>query len=141
VLHVGLGTFRPLREQDLASHRLHAERFELPESTAEAIAKTRARGGRVVAVGTTATRVLESCATEDRKVRAASGTTDLFLAPGDRFRAIDALLTNFHLPRSSLLMLVAAFAGRESVLAAYAEAVRDGYRFYSYGDAMLIQAR
>jgi len=140
VLHVGLGTFRPLREQDLKSHRLHAERFELPESTAEAIAKTRARGGRVVAVGTTATRVLESCATEDRNVRAASGTTDLFLAPGDRFRAIDALLTNFHLPRSSLLMLVAAFAGREHVLAAYAEALRDGYRFYSYGDAMLIQA-
>jgi len=139
VLHVGIGTFRPLREQDLASHRLHAERFELPESTADAIAKTRARGGRVVAVGTTATRVLEARATDDRSVRAGSGTTDLFLAPGDRFRAIDALLTNFHLPRSSLLLLVAAFAGRENVLAAYAEAVREGYRFYSYGDAMLIQ--
>jgi S-adenosylmethionine:tRNA ribosyltransferase-isomerase len=140
ILHVGLGTFRPLRQQDLASHRLHAERFELPEATAEAIAKTRARGGRVVAVGTTATRVLETRATDDRSVRAGSGTTDLFLAPGDRFRAIDALLTNFHLPRSSLLLLVAAFAGRKNVLAAYAEAVRKGYRFYSYGDAMLIQA-
>jgi len=138
ILHVGLGTFRPLREQDLASHRLHAERFELPESTAVAIAKTRARGGRVVAVGTTATRVLETCATDDRNVRAGSGTTELFLTPGDRFRVIDALLTNFHLPRSSLLLLVAAFAGRENVLAAYAEAVREGYRFYSYGDAMLI---
>jgi S-adenosylmethionine:tRNA ribosyltransferase-isomerase len=139
ILHVGLGTFRPLRERDLASHRLHAERFELPESTAEAIARTRARGGRVVAVGTTATRVLETRATDDRNVRAGSGTTDLFLAPGDRFRAIDALFTNFHLPRSSLLLLVAAFAGRENVLAAYVEAVREGYRFYSYGDAMLIQ--
>jgi len=139
VLHVGLGTFRPLRGEDLASHRLHTERFELPESTAEAIAKTRARGGRVVAVGTTATRVLETRANDDRSVRAGSGDTDLFLAPGDRFRAIDALLTNFHLPRSSLLLLVAAFAGRENVLAAYAEAVRAGYRSYSYGDAMLIQ--
>jgi len=139
VLHVGLGTFRPLREQDLANRRLHEERFELPESTAEAIARTRARGGRVVAVGTTVTRVLETRATDDRNVRAGSGTTDLFLAPGDRFRAIDALLTNFHLPRSSLLLLVAAFAGRENVLAAYAEAIRENYRFYSYGDAMLIQ--
>jgi len=140
VLHVGLGTFRPLRRDDLANHRLHAERFELPEATAEAVARTRARGGRVVAVGTTTTRVLESRAADDRSVRAGSGTTDLFLAPGDRFRAVDALLTNFHLPRSSLLLLVAAFAGRERVLAAYAEAVREGYRFYSYGDAMLIQA-
>jgi len=139
ILHVGLGTFRPLRERELASHRLHAERFELPAATAEAIAQTRARGGRVVAVGTTTTRVLESRATDDRVVRAGSGSTDLFLAPGDRFRAIDALLTNFHLPRSSLLLLVAAFAGREKVLAAYAEAVRAGYRFYSYGDAMLVQ--
>ena len=140
VLHVGLGTFRPLRQEDLTHHRLHEEYFELPDSTAAAVARTRARGGRVVAVGTTATRVLETRATDDRNVRAGSGTTDLFLAPGDRFRAVDALLTNFHLPRSSLLLLVAAFAGRVSVLAAYAEAVREGYRFYSYGDAMLIQA-
>jgi len=139
VLHVGLGTFRPLRPEDLANHRLHAEYFELPESTADAVARTRARGGRVVAVGTTATRVLETRAAGDRTVRAGSGTTDLFLAPGDRFRVVDALFTNFHLPRSSLLLLVAAFAGRENVLAAYAEAVREGYRFYSYGDAMLIQ--
>jgi len=139
VLHIGLGTFRPLRPEDLANHRLHAEYFELPESTADAVARTRARGGRVVAVGTTATRVLETRAAGDRTVRAGSGTTDLFLAPGDRFRVVDALFTNFHLPRSSLLLLVAAFAGRENVLAAYAEAVREGYRFYSYGDAMLIQ--
>jgi S-adenosylmethionine:tRNA ribosyltransferase-isomerase len=140
VLHVGLGTFRPLLPQDLADRRLHAESFELPEGTVEAIARTRARGGRVVAVGTTATRVLESCATDHRMVRAGSGSTDLFLAPGDEFRVVDALLTNFHLPRSSLLMLVAAFAGRANVLAAYAEAVRENYRFYSYGDAMLIQS-
>ncbi len=138
VLHVGLGTFRPLRPQQLAERRLHAESFELPEATAAAIARTRERGGRVVAVGTTATRTLESCAAGDRRVRAGSGTTDLFLAPGDEFRVVDALLTNFHLPRSSLLLLVAAFAGREAVLDAYAEAVGAGYRFYSYGDAMLI---
>jgi S-adenosylmethionine:tRNA ribosyltransferase-isomerase len=139
ILHVGIGTFRPLRAEDLDSHRLHAEHFDLPESTADAIARTRARGGRVIAVGTTAARVLESRANDDGSVRAGSGITELFLAPGDRFRAIDALLTNFHLPRSSLLLLVAAYAGRENVLAAYAEAVREGYRFYSYGDAMLIQ--
>jgi len=138
VLHVGLGTFRPLRERDLIRHRLHPEPFELPETTAAAIAGTRARGGRVVAVGTTVARVLETRATDDRGVRAGAGTTDLFLTPGDRFRAVDALLTNFHLPRSSLLLLVAAFAGRDNVLAAYAEALREGYRFYSYGDAMLI---
>ena len=111
----------------------------LPEATVDAVARTRARGGRIVEVGTTATRVLESCATDDRTVRACSGTTHLFLAPGDEFRIVDALLTNFHLPRSSLLLLVAAFAGRANVLAAYAEAVRENYRFYSYGDAMLIR--
>jgi S-adenosylmethionine:tRNA ribosyltransferase-isomerase len=140
VLHVGLGTFRPLASHDFASRRLHAESFELPAATVDAIARTRARGGRVVAVGTTATRVLESCATGHGTVRAGSGSTDLFLAPGDEFRVVDALLTNFHLPRSSLLLLVAAFAGRANVLAAYAEAVRGNYRFYSYGDAMLIQS-
>ena len=102
--------------------------------------RTRARGGRVIAVGTTTTRALECCAAANRRVRARSGTTDLFLAPGDEFQVVDALLTNFHLPRSSLLLLVAAFAGRANVLAAYAEAVRQNYRFYSYGDAMLIQS-
>jgi S-adenosylmethionine:tRNA ribosyltransferase-isomerase len=138
VLHVGPGTFRPLRETDLAAGRLHAERFELPAETAAAIAAARARGGRVVAVGTTAARVLEARAREDGGVAPGAGETDLFLRPGHRFRAVDALLTNFHLPRSSLLLLVAAFAGREAVLDAYAEAVAAGYRFYSYGDAMLI---
>jgi len=138
VLHVGPGTFRPLRPEDLARGRLHAEPFELPAEAAERVAATRERGGRVVAVGTTAARVLEARATPDGRVRAGRGETDLFLRPGRPFRAVDALLTNFHLPRSSLLLLVAAFGGRERVLDAYAEAVRRGYRFYSYGDAMLL---
>jgi S-adenosylmethionine:tRNA ribosyltransferase-isomerase len=138
VLHVGPGTFRPLGEAELASGRLHAERFELPEATAEAIAAARRRGGHVVAVGTTSARVLEARARDDGSVEPGTGTTDLFLRPGRPFRAVDALLTNFHLPRSSLLVLVAAFAGREAVLAAYAEAIAAGYRFYSYGDAMLV---
>jgi len=139
VLHVGPGTFRPLGEAELAAGRLHAERFELPAATAEAIAATRERGGRVVAVGTTTTRVLEACAREGGRVAPGAGTTDLFLRPGHRFRVVDALLTNFHLPRSSLLVLVAAFAGRAAVLGAYAEAIAQGYRFYSYGDAMLVR--
>jgi len=138
ILHVGPGTFRPLGERELRSGRLHAERFELPSATVDAVARTRRRGGRVVAVGTTTTRVLEACADDDGLVAAASGETHLFLQPGARFRAVDALLTNFHLPRSSLLLLVAAFAGRKRVLAAYDEALRRGYRFYSLGDAMLV---
>jgi S-adenosylmethionine:tRNA ribosyltransferase-isomerase len=138
VLHVGAGTFRPLGETELASRRLHPERFELPAETAAAIDATRARGGRVVAVGTTTTRVLEARADGRGGVMPGAGETDLFLLPGKHFQVVDALLTNFHLPRSSLLLLVAAFAGRERVLAAYAEALRAGYRFYSYGDAMLI---
>jgi S-adenosylmethionine:tRNA ribosyltransferase-isomerase len=139
VLHIGPGTFRPLRPEDLARGRLHAEPFDLPAAAAEQIARTRARGGRVVAVGTTVARVLESCADPNGEVHPARGETELFLRPGAPFRAVDALLTNFHLPRSSLLLLVAAFAGRERTLAAYAEAIRAGYRFYSYGDAMLIR--
>ena len=138
VLHVGAGTFRPVGERALREGRLHAERFSLPAETAAAIARTRARGGRVVAVGTTVTRVLETRAREDGRVDPGAGETRLFLRPGDRFRAVDALLTNFHLPRSSLLMLVAAFCDREAILAAYESAVRERYRFYSYGDAMLI---
>lgn len=138
ILHVGPGTFRPLGARELATGRLHPEPFVLPEATAEAVARTRARGGRVVAVGTTTTRVLEACAAREGRVRAGRGETDLFLRPGSAFRVVDALLTCFHLPRSSLLLLVAAFAGRERVLSAYREAVRSGYRFYSYGDAMLI---
>jgi S-adenosylmethionine:tRNA ribosyltransferase-isomerase len=137
-LHVGPGTFRPVRAEDVAQRRLHAETFTLGLETAAKIAAARARGGRVVAVGTTSARVLESCADAAGGVTPRRGETELFLAPGDRFRVVDALLTNFHLPRSSLLLLVAAFAGRAAVLDAYTEAVRNGYRFYSYGDAMLI---
>ncbi len=135
ILHVGPGTFRPLDDENLRSGRLHSERFELPQTTVDAIARTRARGGRVVAVGTTSTRVLEANAPA---LQPGTGETDLFLRPGARFRVVDALLTNFHLPRSSLLLLVAAFAGRERILAAYREAIENEYRFYSYGDAMLI---
>jgi S-adenosylmethionine:tRNA ribosyltransferase-isomerase len=138
VLEIGPGTFQNPSPEQLASGVLHAERFQLPDETAAAIAAARARGGRVVAVGTTSARVLEACAKPGGEVEAGSGETRLFLRPGSRFQVVDALLTNFHLPRSSLLMLVAAFAGRERVLAAYAEAVRAGYRFYSYGDAMLL---
>jgi len=138
VLHVGPGTFRPLSPAQLASGRLAREVFSLPVETAERIAAARARGGRGVAVGTTSARVLETRATQDGRVEPGAGETDLFLRPGSPFRVVDALLTNFHLPRSSLLLLVAAFAGRERILAAYAEAIRAGYRFYSYGDAMLV---
>jgi S-adenosylmethionine:tRNA ribosyltransferase-isomerase len=138
VLHVGPGTFRPLREEDLAAGTLPREWLQIPAATAQAVARTRRRGGRVVAVGTTTTRALEAAAGPDGIVEAGSRSTRRFLRPGCQFRVVDALLTNFHLPASSLLLLVAAFAGRERVLRAYAEAARRDYRFYSYGDAMLI---
>jgi S-adenosylmethionine:tRNA ribosyltransferase-isomerase len=137
-LHVGLGTFQPVRSARVEEHEMHDERYELPEATAMAIAAAKRRGGRVVAVGTTVVRTLEWCATAGNQVRPGSGRCDLFIYPGYRFKVVDMLLTNFHLPRSTLLMLVAAFAGREPVLAAYREAIEKGYRFYSYGDAMLI---
>ncbi len=140
-LHVGPGTFRNLRPEDLDAGRLHTERLVIPEETALAVERARARGGRVVAVGTTATRTLEARATAGGGVTAGEGSTDLFIRPGYRFQVVDALLTNLHLPGSSLLMLVAAFAGRERVLAAYRHAVASRYRFFSYGDAMLIPAR
>ncbi len=136
-LHVGPGTFLPVRVLDLAEHRMLAERYEVPPATAEAAAAARARGGRVVAVGTTVVRALEAASCEGT-LRAGAGETDLFIRPPFTFRAVGALLTNFHLPESTLLMLVAAFATRERVLAAYAEAVRRRYRFFSYGDAMFI---
>lgn len=138
VLEIGPGTFRNPSPEQLASGQLHAERFRLPAETAARVAGVRARGARVVAVGTTSARVLEARARPGGEVEPGDGETHLFLRPGSRFQVVDALLTNFHLPRSSLLMLVAAFAGRDLVLAAYAEAVRAGYRFYSYGDAMLV---
>ena len=139
-LHVGAGTFRPVRAEIVDEHRMESERFELPESTAAAISATRRRGGRVVAVGTTVVRVLESRA-RGSEVEPGDGRSDLFIRPGHRFAVVDGLVTNFHLPRSTLLMLVCAFAGREPVLAAYHEAVRSGYRFYSYGDAMLVDPK
>ncbi len=134
VLHVGLGTFCPVRVDDLAAHVMHAERYVVPPATRAAVEAARAEGRKVVAVGTTAVRALEAWA----KTGQAEGETDLFIRPGFRFQAVDAMVTNFHLPRSTLLALVAAFAGRERMLAAYAEAVARGYRFYSYGDAMFI---
>lgn len=137
-LHVGEGTFAPIRAATVAEHRMHSELYELPQATADAIASTRARGGRVVAVGTTSCRTLETCADGKGGVVAGSGASDLFLHPGRRFRVVDALFTNFHLPQSTLLMLVAAFAGHEEILAVYRDAVARGYRFYSFGDAMLL---
>lgn len=139
VLHVGAGTFRPLDAKALSTGRLHPEDFILPAETVDAIDKTRNSGGRVIAVGTTTARVLESQADSKGRLAAGSGTTDLFIRPGGRpYRVIDALLTNFHLPRSSLLLLVAEFVGRRELLDAYAHAIERGFRFYSYGDAMLI---
>ena len=139
-LHVGLDTFRPVREEDPREHRIHREWFDVSESAAEALLRTRRHGGRVVAVGTTCVRVLETAADGD-SVRPMTGWTELMILPGFKFRLVDALLTNFHLPQSTLLMLVSAFAGRERVLAAYAEAIRNRYRFYSFGDCMLISGR
>jgi len=137
-LHVGLGTFQPVTVERVEDHRMHEERFDLPITAARAVAATRERGGRVIAVGTTVVRTLEQCAAGDGLVRAAGGRSALFIYPGFRFRVVDAMITNFHLPRSTLLMLVSAFAGRERVLAAYRSAVAEEYRFYSYGDAMWI---
>ena len=136
-LHVGPGTFLPLRGERLDDHRMHGERYEVPREAADAFAACRARGGRVVAVGTTAVRTLESAA-EGGALRPGPGRTELFIRPGHAFSAVDALVTNFHLPRSTLLVLACAFAGRERVLAAYREAVALRYRFFSYGDATLL---
>jgi S-adenosylmethionine:tRNA ribosyltransferase-isomerase len=142
-LHVGLGTFQPVTAEDLDDHPMHSEVYAVPAETAAAIAETRARGGRVLAIGTTVVRALESAADPDRMgfARAATGETRLLIQPGYRFRVVDQLLTNFHLPQSTLLALVSAFAGRERILAAYRAAIDARYRFYSYGDAMLLRAR
>lgn len=137
-LHVGYGTFEPVRAADLAQHRVAAETVEVTAETVDALNAVRERGGRVVAVGTTSTRALETSADADGQFHPVSGPTDLTVTPGYRFRAVDALLTNFHLPQSSLLVLTATFGGREAVMDAYRHAVREGYRFYSYGDCMLI---
>ncbi len=133
-LHVGVGTFRPVQAEDIGEHRMHTERFRLPAETASAINGAQ----RVIAVGTTTTRVLEACAREGRPLAAREAATDIFIYPPFKFQVVGAMLTNFHLPKSTLLMLVSAFAGREFILEAYAEAIREKYRFYSYGDCMLI---
>ncbi len=138
-LHVGAGTFQPVETEDLTRHRMHAERYRIPPETVEAIDAARARGGRIVAVGTTSLRALESAADDDGRVRAGEAETRLFITPGYRFRVAHRLLTNFHLPKSTLLMLVSAFAGHANVRAAYAHAIRERYRFFSYGDAMLLE--
>jgi S-adenosylmethionine:tRNA ribosyltransferase-isomerase len=141
-LHVGIGTFKPVTADLVHEHVMDAERYELPEECATAVNETRKNGGRIVAVGTTAVRTLETVAAKhDGSVRPHTGSTDLFITPGYRFRAVDLLLTNFHLPRSTLLMLVSALSGRQRLLDAYAEAIRQRYRFYSYGDAMLVERR
>jgi S-adenosylmethionine:tRNA ribosyltransferase-isomerase len=137
-LHTGLGTFLPVRVEHVRDHRIHTERYSLPQATADAVHAAKARGNKVVAIGTTTARTLEYAACGEGNVKAGDGEADIFIYPGYRFKVVDALVTNFHLPESTLLMLVSAFAGREQVIEAYREAVRRGFRFYSYGDAMLI---
>ena len=138
-LHVGAGTFLPVKTETIAEHKMHRERYLLPQVTVDAIGACKARGGRVVAVGTTSVRTLEGCVHECGELRAHEGETDIFITPGYEFKVVDLLLTNFHLPKSTLLMLVSAFAGFERIRALYAHAIEQQYRFFSYGDAMLLQ--
>ena len=137
-LHVGLGTFRPVKEDEITDHKMHTEQYFLPEETAIAIKETKAKGGRVIAVGTTACRTLESVATFKGEIIPAHGDTDIFIYPGYKFKVLDGIITNFHLPESTLIMLVSAFAGYEHTMNAYDHAVKDKYRFFSFGDAMII---
>ena len=137
-LHVGLGTFRPVKEDTIEGHEMHSEYCVIPQETADLINETKRSGGRVICVGTTSCRTVESWAAEDGTMTASAGWTDIFIYPGYRFKVLDGLITNFHLPESTLIMLVSALAGREHVLAAYEEAVRQHYRFFSFGDAMFI---
>ena len=138
-LHVGLGTFRPVKEEEITDHDMHSEYCVIPQETADLINRTKAAGGRVICVGTTSCRTLESWAEEDGHMEAKAGWTNIFIYPGYRFKVMDALITNFHLPESTLIMLVSALAGREHILAAYEEAVKERYRFFSFGDAMFIR--
>jgi S-adenosylmethionine:tRNA ribosyltransferase-isomerase len=138
-LHVGLGTFQPVRVENVEEHRLHSERYSIPPESAEQINRSLEQRRRVIAIGTTTVRTLEFSAKDSGRVQAGSGEADLFIYPGFRFRVIGALLTNFHLPQSTLLMLVCAFGGQEHVLAAYKHAVEQKYRFYSYGDCMFVE--
>ena len=137
-LHVGLGTFRPVKVENILDHHMHSEFYSIEEEDAKCINDTKQAGGRIISVGTTSTRTLESVADENGMVRAGSGWTEIFIYPGYQFKVIDGLITNFHLPESTLLMLVSALAGREHILEAYQEAVKERYRFFSFGDAMLI---
>ncbi|MBR6150179.1 MAG: tRNA preQ1(34) S-adenosylmethionine ribosyltransferase-isomerase QueA [Lachnospiraceae bacterium] len=137
-LHVGLGTFRPVKEENVLDHHMHSEWYQVSPEAAQTINETRAAGGRVICVGTTSCRTIESAADESGKVLAGSGDTQIFIYPGYRFKVLDGLITNFHLPESTLVMLVSALAGREHVLSAYQEAIRERYRFFSFGDAMII---
>ena len=138
-LHVGLGTFRPVKEDEITDHEMHSEYCVIPQETADLINRTKANGGRVVCVGTTSCRTLESWANEDGTMEAKGGWTNIYIYPGYKFKVMDGLVTNFHLPESTLIMLVSAFAGRENVLEAYREAVREQYRFFSFGDAMFLR--
>jgi S-adenosylmethionine:tRNA ribosyltransferase-isomerase len=138
-LHVGYGTFLPVRVKDIREHRMHSEWFSIPEETAETVSHAKRVGRRVVAVGTTSVRTLEFAMKDHGEIKPMTGSCDLFIYPGYRFRVVDAMITNFHLPKSTLLMLVSAFAGKSNILAAYQTAIREGYRFFSYGDAMLIR--
>ena len=137
-LHVGLGTFRPVKEENITDHDMHSEFCMISQETADVINETKRNGGRVICVGTTSCRTIESWAAEDGTMTAKSGWTNIFIYPGYRFKVLDCLITNFHLPESTLIMLVSALAGREHVLDAYREAVRERYRFFSFGDAMFI---
>ena len=137
-LHVGLGTFRPVKEEEITDHEMHSEYCMISAETAETINRTKREGGRVICVGTTSCRTIESWAAEDGTLKECAGWTNIFIYPGYRFKALDCLITNFHLPESTLIMLVSALAGREHVLAAYKEAVEQRYRFFSFGDAMFI---
>lgn len=137
-LHVGLGTFRPVKVDDVNEHKMHSEFYVLPQETAELVNRTKVAGKRVISVGTTATRTLETCGMNGGELKEATGWTDIFIYPGKQFNVIDALITNFHLPESTLIMLVSALAGKDNVMAAYEEAVKEKYRFFSFGDAMFI---
>ena len=138
-LHVGLGTFRPVKAEEVTDHHMHSEYYCIEQEAADKINQTKAEGGRVIAVGTTSCRTLESAAEPDGTLTAKSGWTDIFIYPGYTFKVLDGLITNFHLPQSTLVMLVSALAGREHILAAYKEAVQEKYRFFSFGDAMFIR--
>ena len=138
-LHVGLGTFRPVKADDILEHHMHSEFYQIDEEAAEKINRAKKNGGRVICVGTTSCRTIESAADKNGELKACSGWTDIFIYPGYQFRVLDSLITNFHLPESTLIMLVSALAGREHTLAAYEKAIQERYRFFSFGDAMYIK--